>query len=179
MSSRSSLRYSRGMTLIELMIVIIILAVVIAIAAPSFTQVIKTNRMRTETNKLVAALNYAKSEAVKRNTVVTLCASSTGNSCTGNLQEGWLIHTGTPASPLRVSEGLASRYTITNNVGVPATGNIAFSPDGSTPDDQILLVCAPDKKIEDAWSVTLTTVGKPMIRVGITSEGGVDWKCVP
>jgi type IV fimbrial biogenesis protein FimT len=55
-----------GFTLIELLITIVVLAVLLTLAAPSFRDVIQNNRVTAQANELVSALNLARSEAVKR-----------------------------------------------------------------------------------------------------------------
>jgi len=83
--------HNKGITLIELMITIAIAAVLISLAAPNLTASIQNNRMSAQVNELHAALNVARSEAVKRNDNVSVCRSSNGTSCTGNWEDGWLV----------------------------------------------------------------------------------------
>lgn len=85
---------SQGFTLVELMITLSVAAILMSIAAPSFTSLIQNNRMSTQYNTLLASLTLARSEAIKRNQRVTACQSSTGNSCSGsmaNWHTGWII----------------------------------------------------------------------------------------
>jgi type IV fimbrial biogenesis protein FimT len=81
-----------GFTLIELLITIVVVAVLIAIAAPSFTTLIANQRSEGTAEDLVAALQLTKSEAVKRGTRVSLCAANTGGTaCGSDWTEGWLM----------------------------------------------------------------------------------------
>ncbi len=81
----------RGFTLIELMVTIAVLAIVVTIAAPSFTTMINNNRSIALGEELVTALNYARAEAVKRGDSVSVCASSDGATCTGTWTQGWVV----------------------------------------------------------------------------------------
>ena len=57
----------RGITLLELMVALVVLAILVTIAAPSLTQLIHTNRIVAQNNEFVSLLNLAKSQAVRRN----------------------------------------------------------------------------------------------------------------
>lgn len=84
---------SRGFTLIELMIGIVVLAIAITLAAPSFESVIANNRSITLSNDLVMTLLLARSEAVKRGVSVSVCAAGNQNlnSCGTDWKQGWII----------------------------------------------------------------------------------------
>jgi type IV fimbrial biogenesis protein FimT len=83
-----------GFTIMELMITVAVLAILMGIAVPSFSEMIRQNRLATQTNDLLTATNFARSEAVKRGSRVTLCPAN-GNDCSGNSQwsGGWLVIT--------------------------------------------------------------------------------------
>lgn len=61
-----TLSAQQGFTMIELMVTVSILALLMAIAAPSFTPLIEAWRVRQATEQLRSTLNYARSEAIKR-----------------------------------------------------------------------------------------------------------------
>ena len=78
-----------GFGLIELMIVIAIVAILTVIALPSYQLAMQRNRVVTDTNDFVAALNLARNEAVARGRPVTVCASANGTSCDGSGVSDW------------------------------------------------------------------------------------------
>lgn len=73
-----------GFSLVELMITIAVLAIIIAISAPSFTGVFNGNRLTSRANELVASLQSARSEALRLNAPVTVCRSLDGVTCAGS-----------------------------------------------------------------------------------------------
>lgn len=72
-----------GYTLLELLVVIIIIGIVSAIAFPSFREMINANRLTGAANELVASLQIARAEAIRRNARVVICPSTNGTSCGG------------------------------------------------------------------------------------------------
>ncbi len=69
--------------MIELMVTVAVMAIILALAAPSFRDFIINNRLTAQINDLVADISLARSEAASRGLRVTLCASSDLSSCTG------------------------------------------------------------------------------------------------
>lgn len=66
---------SRGFTLVELLVVMTIAAILIAAAVPSFQWFISTTRASNGANALSGSFELARSEAIRRGVVVTVCRS--------------------------------------------------------------------------------------------------------
>ncbi|KPQ27168.1 MAG: Tfp pilus assembly protein FimT [Marinobacter excellens HL-55] len=77
--------YSHGFTLIELVITMAVLGILLAFGIPAFNGVIENNRVTTQANSLLGAVNYARSEAVKRGEIVSL------QSEVGGFGNGWCV----------------------------------------------------------------------------------------
>lgn len=84
-------KYQLAFTLIELMITVAIAAIVLAIAIPSFNTQILNSRSVALGEELASAINYARSEAVKRGARVSICASGDGVGCNGAWTNGWIV----------------------------------------------------------------------------------------
>jgi type IV fimbrial biogenesis protein FimT len=65
-----------GFTLLELMITIALLAVLLSFGIPNFRDFIRNARMTAAANDVLADMNFARSEAIKRRVPVTLCKSN-------------------------------------------------------------------------------------------------------
>lgn len=89
-------RRSHGFTLVELMVTIVVLGVLLAVAVPSFQSMIRRNAVASASNSLLADVSYARTEALTRGNVVSICPSSNGSSCTdsgADYESGWLVYT--------------------------------------------------------------------------------------
>lgn len=58
--------YERGLTLIELMVVFAIVAIILVIAAPSFSSMIELQRLRGTNDQLVTDIQFLRTEAASR-----------------------------------------------------------------------------------------------------------------
>jgi len=88
------MRKNEGVTLIELMVVLVVLAILISLAAPALHSLLARWAADTASASLVDDFRYARSEAIKRNDFVTICRSTDGVSCAGLIgswHTGWLV----------------------------------------------------------------------------------------
>jgi type IV fimbrial biogenesis protein FimT len=141
----------KGVTLIELVVTMAVFSIVLSIAAYSFKDVLWKNQVNVASNEFVTALNFARSEAVTRGQVVTVCRSLNANladtpatpepSCTTALGSGWetgyIVFVdangdGTRAANddlLRVFAGARGGVTMTGNV-LNVANNICYAATG-------------------------------------------------
>ena len=129
-----SLRRSKGFTLVELMITIAVLAILTAIAYPSFQSTIRSNRMATTANELIAALSLARSEAIRGTRGGAVCASKDGTACDGaSWAEGWMVWNDANGNGAYDKDEPVLRYAEARPQMKGASGealSIAFDPRG-------------------------------------------------
>jgi type IV fimbrial biogenesis protein FimT len=96
---------AHGFTLVELMVVVALIAILLAVAVPSFKSVVQRNRIATQLNGFISDVGLARSEAIKRGLPVSLCASSDGANCleTNTWHLGWMMFFDPTGSGTRTS----------------------------------------------------------------------------
>lgn len=121
----------KGFTLVELMITLAVAAIVMGIAIPSFTQMMRNNSSATLGAELAGVLQYARSEAIKRAARVSVCASDDGLSClaAGNWEKGWLVFVDTALTdsapdPVIADADAILRYWDDLNTNAVITANL-------------------------------------------------------
>jgi type IV fimbrial biogenesis protein FimT len=118
-----------GFSLVELMVVIMIAAILMALGVPSFRYVTNSNRISSEVNGLLGDLQFARSEAIKEGVTVTVCPAQPGQTVCGNTStwnQGWIVTSPNVIPPvLRVQQPFAT----TKDTFVSLGGQTAISFD--------------------------------------------------
>lgn len=82
-----------GFSLYELLMTLILVAILVGIGLPSFAKMTANGRLRTEVNTLFHAIHVARKESVMRRSVVSICPSFDGRTCTPGYDwsDGWIM----------------------------------------------------------------------------------------
>lgn len=125
-----------GYTLVELLVVIIIIGVVSAIAFPNFRAMVNGNRLTAGANEMVASLQVARAEAIRRNARTILCPSTNGTACAGT---NWGRHiafvdvnrnNAPDAGEVLRDTSVDPSTVVLASPAISATDRIVFKPDG-------------------------------------------------
>ena len=90
---------SGGFTLIELLVVMAVAAILLNIAAPSFSSAMLNANFAIRSNSLTQSIHFGRMEAVKRRHSVSMCARESNTTCSAanDWSKGWLIYTDSSA----------------------------------------------------------------------------------
>ena len=180
MEKVSLYRRFRGLTLIELMIVLMVIAITLSLSAPLMQDLLQGNRLRSESIRFLRAINLARSEAVMRNSPVSICPSAmavTGKAqCSGTYVDGWIVFANADKDKvvdagtdevLQVFEGLPPGYQLTNRSGTRAAFKlINYLPSGSSHSNRTLLFCPPSDARVQPLSIVINIVGRARLKGG-------------
>ena len=109
-------RAARGFTAIELMVVVAIIALLTAFAAPYMGQMVRKQRLRTTSFDVFSSLTLARSEAIKRNVSVTMAPVG------GDWAKGWTV-TDANGNVLRTQAAV-------DNLAIDGPINVVFTGTG-------------------------------------------------
>ena len=138
---------ARGFTLIELLVVLTISAILLAVAVPMFQTSIANMRATDAANSLIASIDLARAEAIRRGEQVFLCRADstapTGCAAAGDWGDGWVVWTNVPNATGTADDASAiddnDRLQVQGSLGTAgrraeitlSTGNtLTFFPDG-------------------------------------------------
>jgi prepilin-type N-terminal cleavage/methylation domain-containing protein len=116
---------TRGFTVVELLIGVVLVAILTAIGAPALRNFTLQQRIGTTAQELQLDMAYARSEAITRADGVSICPSTDAATCTGGVWTGARIV-----------------FVDSNGNGVVDGGDVVIRQ-GGTPDAGLSLVSTP------------------------------------
>ena len=170
----------RGLTLIELIIVLAILSVLFHLAAPSFQNIGANSRMTSHINTMVSSFNYARNEAVKRHHNVVICPNDDG-SCARqpHWHNGWLMFIDENFNrEIDMGEEIIYVETAKNNIEITSSRyrrRVVFRSLGFSPGSNASYIFCDHRGSTNARAIILSNSGRA--RVADKRSDGKDWKC--
>lgn len=162
-----------GITLIELLVVIAIAAILAGIAVPSFNDTIRRNRIDTAANTFLNALNYARTEAIRRNTYIALRKSGSqwenGYVAFVDSNANGTIDTG--EETIRTWQGLPTGYTLRSNI-TNFSNTVRYNARGEVDNNAVggyFIVCH-NNQLQGARAVILTRM-RPVLAADTNGNG--------
>lgn len=165
----------RGFTLLELLVATVVVAVTASLAPPSYRALIQQAELLQQIYAFDAALNLARSEAVKRGRSVALCPSASpdpaGAQCAGaDWEQGWIVFVdrngngGFDAGEdlLRASGPLVSGYTLRGSAATLCAGSpcvVTLDAEGVPNAAGVFMLCH-DGALDPSRAILLSSIGR-------------------
>jgi type IV fimbrial biogenesis protein FimT len=172
--------HRNGFTLYELLLTLLLITVIGGLAMPSFEKIVANGRLRTEVNALFHAVHLARQESVVRRSVVSICPSVDGASCTAALDwsGGWIMFnnidrddppTRDPGEPVLRVHRVASAVRITaNRRGFTLRSTELRATNGT------IVVCDPAGRVAPR-ALVISYTGRP--RAALEDSRGNPYRC--
>jgi len=165
----------------ELLVSVSLIAVLLAIAVPSFQPFFAKRAATAGADMLVMDYRFARSEALRRTNTVTICRSLTGTSCasSGSWHEGWIVFVDpnnnqsvdTGEEVLRVQNAVDGVVSIHNGTPGSTKWSASYRPTGlAISASESLVVTVNPSVVGGTRLVCLSNQGRPALRdVGAAS----------
>lgn len=158
-------RRQHGVTLIEQIMVLIIVAVLLGMAIPSMKQLLSRNQLQVAQTDFIAALKHARATAVTTGKHTLFCPTRDGNSCSAETRwdNGWLLghdadrNNQPDHGALYTGAGYADGLIVRSSSG---RRFVRFQPDGSASGSNITLLFCQRSKPQHTLSVVVSNMGR-------------------
>jgi len=175
-NKKMSSRLIQGITLIELVITLAVLAVLIGLALPNFRDFLMTSNTRSIANELVGDMNFARAEAVKQGATINIV--SVGNNWWSG---GWQVQLPAPnntVNVLRTRPAVPAGYSLKPLIANGANSNattVSFNARGAIPglgnNAMFFIVCRPDNNVNRSTLVSVLPSGQVSARRNQNAAG--------
>lgn len=172
---RMNMRSESGFTLLELLVTILLAAILVTIAIPSFRNMILDNEITATANALVVGLKVARSDALRESRDVSLCPDSpaTTTPCDGtSWTAGWQVwadrqENGTPSATevIRANGQSPSSIVIDQNGSTSPTA-VEYLANGLNSTGKTITFSVCDTQRHNEQGVKITISGTGSVRSG-------------
>lgn len=179
-------KQQRGVTLVELMVTVSIVAIILAFVGPSIQSILIKNRIVAEINETSSLIQYARHHAIDEQAQVVVCPSKNFSVCTTDWNDPKIVFiddndnaTRDVSEELLVTIGATSVASLMTNT----TDIIKFTETGEANLTTEILLCHKDGKAQYARSLSVTLQGRVKMSTDSDKDGinentaGVDLSC--
>ena len=159
-------RNQGGLSLIELVMVVVVLSVALGMGLPSFDALVADQRMHTARSALTLAFARARSEAVARAGDVVVCPAAGDGGCTGTTawEAGWTSFHDRNGNGVRdAGEPQLGQGRGPAGVAIASTGGrraVRYRHDGSSDGSNLTLTFCDRRGASRATALALNNAGR-------------------
>jgi type IV fimbrial biogenesis protein FimT len=167
-------KHQSGFTLIELMVTVAIIAILAALALPSFNTLLRTWQRDNATNAFAGDLQQARSQAIRSGRPVILCNSTDGATCASNSSNtewstGWItfVDSNSDATYKAADDQLISVKTAPSGINTMTDGTnqqFRFLPNGLMLAAATTMTVTPKGSSVKANIITISRIGRVTVK---------------
>ena len=154
-----------GISLIEQIMVLAIMAVLVSVATPSLHRLLANNQVRTAQMDFIGALQHAREAAITSGQPIVFCPTHDAKRCSDETRwdHGWLLahdrnHDNQPdREPLYTAAGYSGKLRVYSSAG---RRTVRFHPDGSAPGSNLTLLFCEFGQVEHVLIVVVSNSGR-------------------
>jgi type IV fimbrial biogenesis protein FimT len=159
----------QGLTLIELIFVVAVVAVLASVGLPAMASFVAENRVAAKTNLMMAHMQFARHSAVTRRANVVACPSIDQSRCSGDNRwdKGWIIfidrdNDREPDSDSSVLRVIAAQDRLTMHSG--GRHRVRFQPSGAAFGTNLTIRVCDTEERADARAIVVSNPGRVRVR---------------
>ncbi len=169
-----------GFTLYEMLLTLTLVAILVGLSLPSFTEIAANSRLRTEINALFHAIHLARKESIMRRSVVSICPSFDGLACRPgkDWSGGWIMFNNRDRDePPKIDRGepILQVHTVGENVRITANRRgFTLRATQKRATNGTIVVCDMAGRVAPR-ALVVSYTGRP--RVAFENRRGEAYKC--
>lgn len=159
----NNMKQQKGVTLVELMITVSIIAIILTFVGPSIQSILIKNRVVAEINETSSLIQYARHHAIDEQAQVVVCPSADYSICSTDWNDPKIVFIDEDDNAIRgdseellVTIGATSSTSLMTNT----TDIIKFTGTGEANETTEILLCHKDGEAEYARSLSVTLQGR-------------------
>ena len=161
-----------GFSLVEVLVVLSIASVFVVLALPSLSDFLSQSSAQVQREKMLRAIQLARSDAIALHDRVTLCASTDNKSCSGDWRDGYIETTDNRV--LHVFQNLTSQHHELHWRSFPLNRpSLVFLSSGFPDSENGTFWYCVSSTLNPSWAIAVNQSGRA--RVIMPDAGGVIW----
>ena len=167
-----SKRRQQGLTALELLVTMAIVAILLAAGVPAFKNYGWNLRLKTAMDVLQTDLNLARGRAISHNIQTVICPATDSHDCSGlsDWQDGWIVFTDLngdrhkqDAEPLLKSANAVEFLDISSS---RSRSYLRFYPNGTAPGSNIAILFCDKRGAAYAGKIVVSNSGRIRMETG-------------
>jgi len=157
--------FQLGFSLVELLFALTLSSILFTLAFPVSRDLILNLHLFVLTERISSTLYYARSEAIRHQSVITVCKSKNAKSCSGSWKDGWIVSLNKPSASFENGKLLRVYPTLSHIDflqwhGFRSDDHLLIYPDGSYGQNGSFIICAQLLSKKMVWLVRVSQTGR-------------------